>query len=71
MGQAPSGSETDGTTGSLGRYARWRVFDTTQQNGLLACCWVDRKTGRLVYQPVGLDPNLLAVPSAPLYSFAG
>ena len=71
MTQGLSGSEADVTTGGSGRYARWRMFDTTQQNGVQACCWVDRKTGRLVYQPAGLDPNFLAPPSEPIYSFAG
>lgn len=71
MTQGSSESGAVGTIGDLERYARWRMFDTTQQNGIHACCWVDRKTGRLVYQPAGLDPNLLAAPSAPIYSLAG
>jgi len=44
---------------SLTRYTRWRTFDTTQHGGDRISCWLDRKTGRLVYQPEGLDPNAL------------
>jgi len=44
---------------SLTRYTRWRTFDTTQHGGERISCWLDRETGRLVYQPEGLDPNAL------------
>ena len=44
---------------SVARYTRWRTFDTTQHGGNRISCWLDRETGRLVYQPEGLDPNAL------------
>ena len=47
------------------RFARWRRFDSMQQNGCPICCWLDRRTGRLVYQPDGLDPNLLISSPSP------
>jgi len=47
------------STNSLTRYARWRTFDTTRHGGDRVSCWLDRETGRLMYQPEGLDPNSL------------
>lgn len=38
------------------RYARWPALD--KQGGTDACtCWLDRRTGLLLYQSGPVDPN--------------
>ncbi|HTS52595.1 MAG TPA: hypothetical protein VMH26_04920 [Burkholderiales bacterium] len=71
MNETPGGNDVERSTDSSERYARWRTFDTAQQSGYRICCWLDRKTGRLLFQPDGLDPNLLAAPPALVYSYVG
>ena len=71
MDQNVVGHDIDRTTGSSARYARWHTLDTTQQDGHRVSCWLDRKTGRLLYQPPGLDPNLLTIAVGPLFSYVG
>jgi hypothetical protein len=41
---------------STPRYARWPVLDKQRQVDA-PWCWLDRRTGRLVYQPDQVDPN--------------
>ena len=41
---------------SIPRYARWSVLDKQREAGAPSC-WLDRRTGRLVYQPDQVDPN--------------
>jgi hypothetical protein len=53
----------DGSNGTL-RYARWPTFDKIG-DVREGACWLDRKTGRLVYQASDSDPNRLAVNPAP------
>jgi hypothetical protein len=45
---------------SLPRYARWSVLDRERAEGP-SFCWLDRRTGRLVYQPDQADPNASGV----------
>jgi len=71
MDEAPGSYETDNATGSLLRYARWTRFDVPQQSGPRVCCWVDRKTGRLVYLPDGLNPNVLSALPGSGQSYVG
>jgi len=71
MNKMLGGSDIERSTDCSMRYARWRTFDTAQQSGHRVCCWLDRKTGRLVFQPDGLDPNLLTAPPGPAYSYVG
>lgn len=47
------------------RYVRWSLFDkgaaANADKGGAAnalACWLDRRTGRLVYQPGNVDPNV-------------
>jgi len=37
------------------RYVRWPVFDLAP--GGSSRCWLDRRSGRLLYHPDGVDPN--------------
>jgi hypothetical protein len=71
MNEAPSDYDTGRSMDLSLRYARWRTFDTTQPNGHRICCWLDRKTGRLIHQPDGLDPNFLTAPPGPVDSYVG
>jgi hypothetical protein len=49
------GTGGDSTNGTV-RYARWATFDKIGDSDQRAC-WLDRKTGRLVYEAVNSDPN--------------
>jgi hypothetical protein len=45
-----------GSNEDMPRYVRWSLFDKGGAANALAC-WLDRRTGRLVYQPGQMDPN--------------
>lgn len=36
------------------RFERWETFD---RHGPMPACWLDRRTGGLLYQPRDVDPN--------------
>jgi len=52
---AGAGYDREGTC----RYVRWSLFDkqTEGDPGDASSCWLDRRTGRLIYQPNHVDPN--------------
>jgi hypothetical protein len=70
MDDTSGGHSVDRSLHDLARYTRWRMLDPTQQNGQRVWCWLDRETGRLVYQTPDTDPNVVAVPQTARYSLA-
>lgn len=50
------GARRNGDEASPPRYTRWPALD--KQGGSDACaCWLDRRTGLLLYQSERIDPN--------------
>jgi hypothetical protein len=48
------------------RFARWRELDTHDTVAGQRMCWLDRKTGGLLYLVPGLDPNIASESDLPL-----
>jgi len=58
-------AETGYRDRSIPQYARWSVFDR-QRQAKEPCCWLDRRTGRLLYLPQHADPNAARVVATPV-----
>jgi hypothetical protein len=42
------------------RYVRWSAFDSGR-GATVTLCWLDRRTGRLAFQPPHIDPNVVGL----------